>query len=306
MLRVHTWLLMSFVLSAHAAQDECPGTSAELQIVSDAHLKAGRLESAENVTRNCLEQFAKRLPVGHPERTNAASFLGLVVLLRGRPEEAEGILQGAFEQAKQNGQPNAIAAAAAYLGSFYRYRGQGERALPLLKTAHKQMIAAYGPDAGIIGSTLIEIGAVQASDKKVVLAEENFREALRILAKNGMTSEVRICKIYIAAVQVEQGRLAEAESELQRALEQNDDTSALADTTRTLALYHMARLQRTLKREEAADNYFRKAIAAYENVSIQPFPTYPEVLDEYARFLKESRRPEAKTWAAKAKAFRSR
>ncbi len=306
MFRILKWTLMAALWPLAAAQDNCPGGSAELQTVADRHLREGRFAQAEQVTRHCLARWTKTLPAGHPERVAADSYLGLTLLLQGREQEAEALLQESYRQAQANGAPEALAAAASYLGTFYRYQQDSARALPLLRLAHRKTVELRGVDAAMAGSTLMEIGAVLAGDGKFALAEKNFLESRRILEKHRLPAEMRIADIYIAVMQFEQGRQEEAEPVLQRAIRAESDGSAMADTTRAMALYHLARLSRAQKREAETDRYYREAISAYARAALPPFPHVSEVAAEYAQFLKHRRRPEAKAWAARAKAWREK
>jgi tetratricopeptide (TPR) repeat protein len=306
MLRITAWLLLAASLRAAAAEDECPGEGAALQRVADEHLRFGRLTRAELVTRNCIAYWTPLLPAGDVELISMQSYLGLVTMLNGHVVEAETLLQDSYRQAQASKRPGSIAAASAYLGSFYRYQNDTARALPLLRTAHRLMGDALGADAGMVGAALMEIGAVQTSEGRYALAKETFRESLEILQKNRMYPEARICEIYLAAVDVEMGRLQEAEPRLRRAIDAGNDASALAESTRTMALYHMARLYRAMKRHQDADRYYQQALAAYEKAKVPPLPHVSVVALEYSEFLKRQRRPEANSWAAKAKAWKEK
>lgn len=288
------------------AQNECVGTPGDLRIVADGHLRAGRLAQAEQVARDCLAAWTRTLPAGHEDLTSAKSYLGLLVMLSGRPLAAEALLREAYQEAQAKGSPSLQALVAAHLGSFFRHQGEPARALPLLRAAHQRMIDAKKPTGSEVGLILMEIGAVQAEDRKFALAEKTFLEAIPILEKEQWQPEANLCAIYIAAMQVEQGRLSEAEPRLRRAIEKGRDPSAITETAHVLGLYHMARLQRRKNQPAEADAFYRAAIAGYEQVAIPPFPHFAEVLDEYSHFLKHRHHPEAKSWAAKAKAYRSK
>ncbi len=306
MLRLLIWGTIS--LSALRAGEEpmCPPTAHELQRRADAHLRHGRFGEAERLSRACVAQWEKTQPPGNAELLNARSYLGLVVLLSGRIQESEALLKQAYALAREHGDSASQGAAAAYLGSFYRYQRDTARALPLLRMAQKLMAEGLGPDAAMVGSVLMEIGAVRATDGKFWQAEEAFGEALRIMRLRGLESEVRIGEVYLGAVQVEQGRMTEAEPRLRKALANEGDDSAVAATTRALALYHLARMYRAQNRNGEAESTYRAAIASYEQAAVQPFPQLGEVVTEYALFLKKQRHPEAHAWAARAKAFRAK
>jgi tetratricopeptide (TPR) repeat protein len=306
MLRIKAWFVLVPLLRAAAAENDCPGTVRELQDIADEHLKSARLQQAEQLTRSCLARWTRTRPAGHPDVTSAQSYLGLVTMLSGRLDDAEQVLKESYRQAQAYRDPEAIAAAAAYLGSFYRYQRDTARALPLLRTAHRIMSESEGAESGMVGALLMEIGALLAGDGKFALAADAFTEAKRVLEKNRLVAEVKICEIYLAATEVERGRLTDAEPRLRRAIEQEDDPSAMAASTRTMALYHIARLYRLMKRSAEADRYYREALAAYEKTAIPPFPHVSVVAAEYADFLKQQHRPEANSWAAKAKAWKEK
>ena len=277
-----------------------------LRSKADRAVRSGNFVDAESLLRQCHQEWAAGILPTDPRMLSSTAYLGQVLGLQGRWTEAEPILQQAYSRALASGHPESIGTAAASLGGLYRYQRDTARALPLLRIAHRRFIESRGPTDFAVGMTLTEIGALHMEDGHYATAEHTFLEARGILQAAGLVEELLTCDMYIAAAQINQGRLTEAEARIknaQRSVEQ--DESALAGAGRVMGEYHLARIYRLQGRNDSADAQYRKAIAAYEAAAVQPFPALPIVVEEYAAFLHKWKAPTAKAWAARARALQN-
>ena len=174
-----------------------------------------------------------------PPRTEdvaTAAYLGQLLGLLGRWQEAESVLQEAYRQALAGSDSQSIGVVASSLGSIYRYQGNTARALPLLRVAHRRLVEARGPTDYAVGVVLTEIGLVQASDGKMITAKSTFVEAKSILAAAGTAAEVVTCDLYLGATEIEQGQFVDGEVRIQNALRTiaADDQTALASAGRAM------------------------------------------------------------------------
>lgn len=287
---------------AMKAESVCTASANELRKQTDVMIAESEVDRAEQLIRQCLDVWSKTEISTEADALGAKAYLGLVLSLQGRFEEAEGLLKEAYDRAvKTNSTSRAVTAA--YLGALYRYRGDTARALPLLRAAAKRFAELRGPDDPSVAMTLVEMGAVYGNEGRYTMAESTFLEARRILEKTGPSQELTSCDTYIASVQIEQGKYREAEARLAEVMKGSPADTALGKATRALTLYQTARVYRLTGRVEAAKNQYQLAIDAYEKSRIKPFPALVDVVKEYAAFLKQARAPEAPVWAARARGY---
>lgn len=304
-LRYGCLALLALSLGLASQAQQCGHDFASLRLESDRVVRAGRLAEAEAMLRVCRQEWAARVSEDDSNMIGNAVYLGQVLGLMRRWQEAETMLQQAYRQALASTHPGDVAFAAAALGSLYRYRRDTARALPLLKVAHREFIRTRGPMDSNVGLMLNELGAVHADDGKLALAESTFLQARVILAANGSKEELMTCDLYLAAMELELGHLTEAESRIKSAQQSmGDSESALASAGRAMSEYYLARVYQRQGHKRSADEQFQKAIAAYENARVQPFPQLFKVMEEYAEFLKKSKSPHAKAWTLRARAIR--
>ena len=300
-------VILSFSLAPTIRAQTCLHDFASWGLEADQLVLSGRLLDAEYLVRLCRQQWAPSIAAGEPKMLATAAYLGQLLGLLGRWREAESVLQEAYRQALAGSDSQSIGVVASSLGSIYRYQGNTARALPLLRVAHRRLVEARGPTDYAVGVVLTEIGLVQASDGKMITAKSTFVEAKSILAAAGTAAEVVTCDLYLGATEIEQGQFADGEVRIQNALRTiaADDQTALASAGRAMGQYYLARVYSLQGRKGIADVQYRRAIAAYEMASVQPFPRLQKVMEEYSVFLKKGGSPTAKAWAARARALRS-
>jgi tetratricopeptide (TPR) repeat protein len=297
--------LLSLSLGLPSLAQQCAHDFDSLRLESDKVVRAGRLAEAESLLRRCREEWAAKVSEDDWNMVGSAVYLGQVLGLMRRWQEAETMLQKTYRQALASPQSGNVPVAAAALGSLYRYRRDTARALPLLKVALREFIQTRGALDSNVGLVLNEIGAVHADDGKLALAQSTFLQARVVLAASGSKEELMTCDLYLAAMELELGRLTEAEARIKSAQQSiGDSESALSSAGRAMSEYYLARVYQRQGHKRKADEQFQIAIAAYESARVQPFPQLYKVMEEYAEFLKKSKSPNAKVWTLRARAIR--
>jgi tetratricopeptide (TPR) repeat protein len=268
-----------------------------------------KYEQAEPNYRRAVEIWDKAKAPPSIERANALSYLGILSARLGAQQDAQRFYERALEMREKLHGPAAseliipLTNLAGSLEGQYRYQEAETDYRRALEIAEKH----FKPEAQtpVLRSLANNLSAQKRYDEAAPL----FTRVRAIAEKAyGPTDFKTAIALYGEANNLYfLDRSAEAEPLCIRALEifQKEHGPKRVNVADTLSL--LAYSYDKLGRVKDAEQYYKKSIAMYEEINELQDPLLANVLEGYAGFLRNARRPaEAKSFQARADAIRAK
>ncbi len=255
----------------------------------------GRFAVAESLYRSSLAA-TERTPA-HNALRQAVSLNGLggMYVTRGRFAEAESLLKRAVQLRVTSRAPDDAdyARLLRNLGSAYLAQGRFAEAAPLFERALDMYVRVVGEDSPDVGRTLSNLGVVHYGLKHYDDAERYYRRAEESLSRSLGPDHPNLASININLGEIawRRERYPEAQQRLERALEILHKGVVPGHPSIATAEFDLANVLRDAGRPAAAEPHYARALSIRETALGGTSAGADEVRREYARLLRQLRRP---------------
>jgi ATP/maltotriose-dependent transcriptional regulator MalT len=266
---------------AAIAEDDFEGRFGALDVRSLIAWYEGRLTLGQEYETKALE--AARRAERKDLESKAALELAAMHVARLEEDEAEPLIERAYELAEASGSILARAEAARAKGELHRFRDQYEEAEDWLAKS-LDLFTEAGSRWGIAHTSKV-LGRVAVSQGDGKRAEKLFRESIRLLAP--MQERGTLCESQrlLAQLLVAEGRVEEAEK---FALAARESVSAEDVTSRATTRVALAQVRAAQGRDNEAEALFREAIDIVRGTEHCRIDF--DLIPPYAQFLRDRER----------------
>jgi eukaryotic-like serine/threonine-protein kinase len=289
-LRVVT-LLDRGVQEAHALDSE-PQIQAEMyQTLGGIYQNLGKLDQAEKLLQQSLEQRKKLFGADHPVVAEGLVSLGLLRDAQARYDEAEQLVRQGLEMSKRHlpASHPAIAKATSSLGRVLEDKGEYDKAISTLNEAVRLQ---SGPEASRaeLGSSLTELANCNFYAGHYDVSDALNRRVIEIDRKLYGERHPNVANdlINLGATQFERGYYPEAERYYRQALEiiggfygKDNQETASAQTMLARALVSQNKL-------DEASGLLKDALRIQEHVYGEVHPRVASALNELGKVAMQS------------------
>ena len=192
----------------------------------------------------------------------AATYLGNVLLNRGRFDESINAYQDVLYYAEIIGDQNAKANALCNLGIVYQFEGRQDKALDLLLRALK--IHRVGGAHLAVAKDHNSLGLVYANQKQWVAAERSFGAALEAFGHLKMPEQEALVLSNLGLIYWKSGQIQKGASYIDESIEIVKTCNC--NKEKAIIFERKGRVEFSLKNHKEAKNYFQKALLVSKKI----------------------------------------